>query len=71
MYILCYKELYIVKEELTKNRTCQTWRGKQLAMCAEKQPLQDWIDKQPQNIRNLYYIEPTAETVEALRKDKL
>ena len=40
MYILYYKELYIVKENLTKNRICQSWRGRQIAMCAEKEPIQ-------------------------------
>lgn len=43
MYALYYKELYITKEPLTKNRTCQTWRGKQLAICEAKEPLQDYI----------------------------
>ena len=55
MYILYYKELYIIKEPLTKNRTYQTWRGKQLAMCEEKQPLQDYINNQ--NNPDKYYIE--------------
>lgn len=68
MYILYYKELYIVKEELTPNRTCQTWRGKQIAMCEQEKPLQDWIDKQPEQYRNKYYIEPNAETVDNCRK---
>ena len=45
MYALYYKELYITKEPLTKNRTCQTWRGKQLAICEAKEPLQDYIEK--------------------------
>lgn len=55
MYILYYKERYIIKEPLTKNRTHQTWRGAQLAMCEEKQPLQDFINKQ--NNPDKYYIE--------------
>ena len=46
MYILYHKELYIIKEPLTKNRTHQTWRGKQVAMCEKEQPLQDYINKQ-------------------------
>lgn len=62
MYILYHKQHYIVQEELTKNRTHQTWRGNQLKMCEEKQPLQDWIDKQPEKYRNDYYIEPDGET---------
>ncbi len=62
MYILYYKELYIVKESLTKNRTCQTWRGKQIAMCEEEKPLQEWINNQPERYRDNYYIEPNAES---------
>lgn len=55
MYVLFYKELYIIPEPLTKNRTCQTWRGKQIAMCKEEKPLQDFIDKQEH--KENYYIE--------------
>ena len=55
MFALYYKELYIVKEQFTKNRTCQTWRSKQIAICEEKEPLQDYIDKQKNKDR--YYIE--------------
>jgi hypothetical protein len=55
MYILYYKELYIVKEPLTKNRTLQTWHGKQLAMCEEKEPLENMIAKSRHPER--YYIE--------------
>lgn len=55
MYILYYKELYIVKEPLTKNRTCQTYRGKQIAMCEEKEPLENMIAKS--RYPELYYIE--------------
>lgn len=59
MYILYFKELYIVKEPLRKNNTCQTWRGKQIAMCEEKQPLQDYINQQKHKER--YYIEKQPE----------
>lgn len=55
MYILYKKELYIVPEPLRKNRTCQTWRGKQIAMCEDRQPLQDIIDKSKHS--DDYYIE--------------
>lgn len=55
MYALIYKERYIVKEPMRKNCTCQTWRGKQLALCEEEKPLQDYIDKQPD--KENYYIE--------------
>lgn len=48
MFVLEYKQLYIVKDgvPMTKNRTHQTYRWKQYAMCEERQPLQDIIDKQ-------------------------
>lgn len=55
MYILYRKELYIVPEPLTKNRTHQTWRGKQIAMCAAKEPLEQYIAKQRN--KDMYYIE--------------
>lgn len=59
MYILYHKELYIVPEELTQNRTHQTWRGKQIAMCAEKEPLERYIAKQQD--KDKYYIEKQPE----------
>lgn len=55
MYALIYKERYIVKEPMRKNCTCQSWRGKQLALCEDKDTLQAWIDKQPD--KDNYYIE--------------
>ena len=55
MYALYYKELHIIKEPMRKNCTCQSWRGKQLAMCEEKEPLQEYINKQKDKDR--YYIE--------------
>lgn len=55
MYILYRKESYIIREPLTKNRTCQSWRGKQVAMCERRKPLQDFIDSQKDKGR--YYIE--------------
>ena len=39
MYILEYKQLYIPPVELTKNRTCQSYRWKQYAMCEDREPL--------------------------------
>ena len=63
-YILYQKVLHIVKEPLTRNRTHQTWRGEQLAMCEEKQPLLEWITKQPRHLQDRYYVEPTAEDVD-------
>lgn len=46
MFVLEYKQLHIVKEALTKNRCCQSYRWKQYAMCEERKPLQDIIDSQ-------------------------
>lgn len=59
MYILYYKELYIVREPMLKNCTCQTYRNKQLAMCEEEKPLQDYINKQKNPER--YFIERQPE----------
>lgn len=58
MFMLYYKEAYIAREPLTANRTCQTWRGKQIAMCEEKEPLQEWINQQPHPEK--FYIERQA-----------
>jgi len=55
MFALYYKQLYIVQEPLIKNRTCQSWRGKQIALCEEEKPLQDYIEKQKD--KEKYYIE--------------
>lgn len=53
MYILEYKQLYIPREELTKNRTFQSYRWKQYAMCEEKEPLEHIMraQKRPENWR--------------------
>ena len=40
MYVLEYKLLYIPREELTKNRTFQSYRWKQYAVCEERGPLE-------------------------------
>ena len=58
MYILYYKQLHIVKESMTRNCTCQTYRNKQIAMCEEEKPLQDYIDSQKNKDR--YFIEKAA-----------
>jgi hypothetical protein len=39
VFCLETKELYIVKTELTKNRTCQSHRWKQVALCETADPL--------------------------------
>lgn len=55
IFALYYKELYIVKEPLTKNCTCQSWRVKQLAICEEIEPLKNYINNQ--NDKDKYFIE--------------
>lgn len=57
MFILYWKEFHIVKEPLRKNCTCQTWRGKQVAMCDTKEPLEEYIKQQPEQYQRQYYIE--------------
>lgn len=57
MFVLYWKEFYIVKEPLRKNCTYQTWRGKQVAMCNEKEPLEEYIKQQPEQYQRQYYIE--------------
>ena len=42
-YTLEYAEFYVVPEPLTKNRTCQSYRWKQLAMCNELEPLEEML----------------------------
>ena len=59
MYILYYKQAHTVKEPMRANCTCQTWRGKQIAMCETEKPLQDYIDRQRDKDR--YYIEKQPE----------
>lgn len=53
MYALEYKLLYIPREELTKNRTFQSYRWKQYAVCEERGPLEQIRDaqKRPKNWR--------------------
>lgn len=57
MFALYYKELFIVKEPLTKNRTCQTYRSKQLALCESEEPLREIINQKPKNQQDRYYVE--------------
>lgn len=46
MYVLEYKQLYIPREALTKNRCFQGFRWKQYAVCAEKEPLERVLAEQ-------------------------
>jgi hypothetical protein len=57
VFYLYYKELYIVKEPLTQNRTHQTYRLKNVAICEDREPLQEYIDGLPKNRQHLYVIE--------------
>lgn len=46
MYVLEYKQLFIPREPLTKNRSFQGYRWKQYAVCAEKEPLERFLAEQ-------------------------
>lgn len=46
MYVLEYKRLYIVPEPLRKNRTCQSYRWKQLCISEDRDALQEIVDAQ-------------------------
>lgn len=61
MFFLCRKELHIVKEPLTKNRTCQTWRERQVYACAKREPLQEILDAMPKRQQERFYISGYAE----------
>lgn len=61
MFFLCRKELHIVKEPLTKNRTCQTWRERQVYACAEREPLQEILEQLPKRQQERFYITGYAE----------
>lgn len=46
MYMLEYKQLFIPREPLTKNRSFQGYRWKQYAICTEKEPLERFLAEQ-------------------------
>lgn len=46
MFVLQYKQLHIVQERMCKNRTHQTHRWKDYAMCGDRKPLEDFIVRQ-------------------------
>lgn len=48
MFVLEYKQLHIVSESvpMTKNRTHQTYRWKQYAMCEDREPLEQILNSQ-------------------------
>lgn len=53
MYVLEYKQLYIPREEMTKNRTFQGYMWKQYALCEKREPLEQIRSAQerPENWR--------------------
>lgn len=46
MFVLEYKQLYIVKEPLRKNCCCQSYRWKQYVMCETREPLEEILNNQ-------------------------
>jgi hypothetical protein len=62
MYSLEYKLLYTPREELTKNRTFQSYRWKQYAVCEERGPLEQIRDAQKRTKE--WRIIPLAGSVE-------
>lgn len=58
IYALEYKQLFIPREEMTKNRTCQSFRWKQYALSEDEKALKEimGLKKDPWNWR----IEPLA-----------
>lgn len=46
MFALEKKQLHIVKEPLRKNCSCQSYRWKQVLICAEKEPLLEILNAQ-------------------------
>lgn len=62
MYILECKIPYIVPEPMTKNRTCQSYRWKQVCMCGDRSVLEEVLEKRsnPKDWR----ITKTADEVE-------
>lgn len=64
MFSLEYQQLYIPREEMTKNRTFQGFRWKQYAVCEEREPLERLkaSQKEPDKWR---IIQLAAEAVQA------
>ena len=53
IYALEYKQLFIPREEMTKNRTCQSFRWKQYALSEDEKALKTIMEskKDPWNWR--------------------
>ena len=62
MYVLERKQLYIVPEPMLKNRTCQSYRWKQIALCEDAAPLEKMLNSKKH--REDYRIIPLADSVE-------
>ena len=58
MYILYYKKHVAIHEG--KSGYVMTWRGQQIAMCEEKEPLQAYIDAH-KTTKGDYFIEEQPE----------
>ena len=58
MFVLYYKKPHAIHDG--KSGYVMTWRGKQIAMCKDRKPLQDYIDAQGVR-KDLYYIEEFLE----------
>ena len=57
-YMLYQKVAYIVPEPLRKNRTCQTWRGRQLAMSDDYDALKEYAENLEKEVPHFeWYIE--------------
>lgn len=61
MYALEYKQLYIPREALTKNRCFQGYRWKQYAVCEEREPLEQI--KATKNRPEEWRVVPLADSV--------
>lgn len=55
MYVLFWKEPTAIHSG--KSGYVMSWRGKQVAICAEEKPLQDWIGRQDKSQQDKFYIE--------------
>lgn len=68
MFVLYYKEPIIVKEPLRKNCTHQSWRGVQIAMCDDKELLEEYI--RTKKNKDQYYIEERPWQVVKTKEEK-
>ena len=69
MFFLCRKELYIVKDPLTKNRTCQIWRERQVCACRVREPLDEMIARMTSSQQERYYVSGYPEDENSLESN--